>query len=157
MQDYPHYKYRPRRKKKNEKGKPESGNGNDNNNQGGTFPLAARGRKDSPKIETVETPESSPNDLAIAAAQAASAASNEYYHDPFAAAAAVASAVAASAAHQSALPTPEISPQDDQIPVSVPSNHGTYTLENNPLVHQYEEHSDHYSRKFYHPQGRLRD
>ena len=91
------------------------------------------------------------------AAEAASAASNEYYHDPFAAAAAVASAVAASAAHQSALPTPEISPQDDQIPVSVPSNHGTYTLENNPLVHQYEEHSDHYSRKFYHPQGRLRD
>ena len=157
MQDYPHYKYRPRRKKKNEKGGEKGGNGNDNNNQGGSFPLAARGRKDSPKIETVETPESSPNDLAIAAAQAASG-SNDYYHDPFAAAAAVASAVAASAAHQPALPTPEISPQDDQIPVSVPSNHhsGTYTLDNNPLVHQYED-SDHYSRKFYHPQGRLRD
>ena len=164
MQDYPHYKYRPRRKKKGEKGKPDQ----DNNNQGGSFPLASaasagnRGRKDSPKIETVETPESSPNDLAIAAAQAASvASSNDYYHDPFAAAAAAPAAAAAavsSAAHQPALPTPEISPQDDQIPVSVPSNHhsGTYTLDNNPLVHQYEDqHSDHYSRKFYHPQGNL--
>merc|ERR1711997_650967 len=54
-----------------------------------------------------------------------------------------------------ALPTPEISPQDDQIPASVPSNHpGTYTLDNNPLVHHYDEHHhpDVYSRKFYHHQ-----
>lgn len=147
MQDFPHYKYRPRRKKKNEKAKSEM-DGNGNNNSGG-FPLAAKngGRKESPKVETVETPESSPNELALAAAAAAAAAS-DYYFDPFA-----------------TLPTPEISPQDDQLPPStVPSNQSSgggaaYTLENNPLVHHHHHYDEHhhgpevFSRRFYHHQG----
>ena len=70
--------------------------------------MAAKNRnKDSPKnIETVETPESSPNDLALAAAAAAQA---EYFFDPFSA------AVAQAQAHQNTLPTPEISPQDEPV------------------------------------------
>ena len=56
--------------------------------------------KASPKIETVETPESSPNDMALAAAAASVAASNDYFFDPFSAAA------QAAAVSQSSLPTP---------------------------------------------------
>ena len=68
--------------------------------------MAAKNRnKDSPKnIETVETPESSPNELALAAAAAAQA---EYFFDPFSAAVAQ--------AQQNTLPTPEISPQDETV------------------------------------------
>jgi hypothetical protein len=157
MQDFPHYKYRPRRKKKD---KSNTTNKNDtssttnhhsaeatNNNQG--FPLLAKsgiGRKSpavvASKIETVETPESSPNELALA--------SNEYYFDNF------------SSQQTTNLPTPEISPQDQQV-TSVPSTSNQYnchtvpTLENNPLVlHHYadQEHTQNatelYSRKFYH-------
>ena len=170
MQDFPHYKYRPRRKKKeNKTGKSEDGGAtgtgnvagcNNNQQSPSSFPLAAKNRnnKDSPKnIETVETPESSPNELALAAAAAAQA---EYFFDPFSAAVAQ--------AQQNTLPTPEISPQDEQQQNSaVPSNvttSGSYnvpTLDNHPLVHvhhhQYQDepphHQDIYSRKFYHHQG----
>ena len=79
---------------------------NNNQQSPSSFPLAAKNRnKDSPKnIETVETPESSPNELALAAAAAAQA---EYFFDPFSAAVAQ--------AQQNTLPTPEISPQDETV------------------------------------------
>ena len=94
MQDFPHYKYRPRRKKKNEKSKSEIESCNNNQaTSGSSFPLVAaksgsamnsqrKDNRSSPKVETVETPESSPNELAMAAA-AAAASRSDYYFDPF--------------------------------------------------------------------------
>ena len=175
MQDFPHYKYSPRRKKKNEqKSKTEIESSNNNCQAPGTsFPLVAQknsvnsqggrqGQKSgldlnqiSPKIETVETPESSPNELALvqaahqAARDAQAAGSNPdygYFDNPF---------------QHSALPTPEISPQDEIPQPSVPSNHPgaptglAYTLENNPLIHHHydqdqQQHPEVFPRRFYH-------